>query len=106
VRSTYPIHGQSKQQEIQLLEIKTYPNPAADVVYVSLTHKHGDFTSKKLISADLLDLTGRLILHKNFGGEQELRFDIPINLRGFCFVKLIDSEGSVYTKKIVLARTK
>ncbi len=96
---------QSKRQEQQMINVKVYPNPAADVIYVSLDHRMGAvFTGKSVQSADLLDMTGRLLMHSTFGNNKEIRFDVPQYLQGFCFVKITDSEGYVYTKKIMIKK--
>lgn len=95
---------QSKQQEMSMIEVKTYPNPASDVVYVSLAHKMGKFTSKMVRSVELLDMVGRSLIKKNFTNNDELRFDIPEFLKGFCFIKVTDNEGNIYTQKIMLTK--
>lgn len=95
---------QYKKQEEKLISVKAYPNPAGDVVYVSLDHLMGDYTNKKIRHVELLDMTGKVLLQKVFENNALLRFDIPEYLNGFCFIKITDSEGKVYAKKIILMK--
>lgn len=94
---------QSKQQEEKWIVVKTYPNPAFDMVYVSLKHVLGDYTNKIVQRIALLDANGRMLLSKTFGNGAELRLDLPVWLHnGFYWLKVIDTENRVYTQKIVI----
>lgn len=97
---------QSKKQEAQMIEMKAYPNPAFDMVYVSLQHIMGKFTNKKINRVELLDLNGRVILSKQFESNAELRIDLPEWMNGFYLLKVIDSEKGVYTKKLVVNKVR
>ena len=95
---------QSKQQEESMIEVKTYPNPAADVIYISLIHKMGKFTNKVVRRVDILDLGGRVVLSKTFNSAEELRLNIPIVLNGMYMVKVTDSENEAYSKLVMFGR--
>lgn len=95
---------QSRKQEELLIEVKAFPNPAADVVYLSLQHKMGKYTNKQIVLAELYDMTGKLILTKTFTPAGELRFDIPYINNGNYMLKVTDNEGQAYTRKILIIR--
>jgi uncharacterized repeat protein (TIGR01451 family) len=94
---------QSKEEEINLVEVKTYPNPVNDVVYISLTHKMGDeFTNKLITKAEIVSMQGITVLTKEFDNQEEIRIDLPIDLRGIYLIKITDSEDKNYIKKIII----
>ena len=95
---------QSKQQEESMIVVKSWPNPAADVVYLSLTHKMGKHTNKRIRRVELVDLNGRTVLNKPLEEDAELRLELPAQARGLYLVKLTDSEGGVYTHKIFVQK--
>jgi len=94
---------QSKAEEIEMVEVKTFPNPVNDVVTISLTHKMGDeFTNKLITKAEIISLQGITVLSQEFDKQEEIRIDLPIDLRGFYLIKMTDSENISYTKKIII----
>jgi uncharacterized repeat protein (TIGR01451 family) len=95
---------QSKEQEAALIVVKTYPNPASDVVYVSLTHKMGKFTNREVSSIELYDLTGKRILIKSFRNNDELRVDIPALMSGYYLLKINDNEGNHYLHRLLISK--
>lgn len=95
---------QSKQQEESMIRVKTWPNPAGDVIYISLAHKMGKYTKKIITRIELIDMTGRSMLSRQFHSDAELRVDLPQQLRGVYLLKVLDSEGGVYTEKVVVRK--
>ncbi len=95
---------QSKPQEENMIEVKTYPNPAADVLFISLVHKMGKFTNKVVRRVDLLDLGGRVVLSKTFNSADELRLNIPIVLNGMYMVRITDSENVSYSQLVMFGK--
>lgn len=95
---------QSKQQEEEMIEIKTYPNPATDVLNFSLLHKQGKFTNKEIKLIELTDLYGRVVIKKALSNNSELRINLPQLLHGFYLLKITDTENKVYSKKIMIGK--
>jgi len=95
---------QSKKQEQQYIVVKTYPNPAADVLYVSLEHLMGKFTRKNIRRVELMDFFGRTVISKYFAAGEETRMDLPRYLQGIFLVKVTDSEDNIYTKQVIVRR--
>lgn len=97
---------QSKQQEEELIEVKTYPNPASDVLNFSLQHKFGKFTNKEIATVELTDLYGRTIIKKAITNGSELRIDLPrLTPTGYYLLKITDTENKVYTKRIMIQKS-
>lgn len=96
---------QSRTQEQQMIVVKTWPNPASDVIYISLEHKMGHFTRKQVSRVEMLDMAGRSLLTKVFSATDELRLDLPVWLNGFYFLKVTDTEGVNYTQKVWIRKT-
>jgi uncharacterized repeat protein (TIGR01451 family) len=97
---------QSVGEEESLISIQAYPNPAADVLYVSLKHKMGNFTERKIAGVELVDMLGRVQMSQSFSAGSEVRLDLPIWLNGFYIVKITDTQGNIYTKKLLVRKTK
>jgi hypothetical protein len=95
---------QSKQQEEEMIEVKTYPNPATDVLNFSLLHKQGKFTNKTIKLAELTDMYGRVVIRKAINSNSELRINLPQLLQGFFILKITDTENKVYSKKIMIGK--
>lgn len=95
---------QSKDKELQLIDVSMYPNPAHDVVYISLKHKNGNDYTKKLVSkASIITLQGNVVLEKLFNGEEEIRIDLPIQYQGVYIMKITDSDGKDYFEKLTVS---
>jgi uncharacterized repeat protein (TIGR01451 family) len=97
---------QSARQEQQMIVVKSWPNPAMDVIYLNLEHRMGKFTERQIRQVDFIDLNGRRILTKTFGPADELRVDIPVLLNGFYMLKLTDTKGVTYTHKTYIRKTR
>jgi hypothetical protein len=80
------------------MEIKMYPNPTKGLVTV-------EFNSTNIYDVDLsvLDITGKLILRKQYSAAERISFDMSNQVSGMYFVKLgIDDKQIV--KKLILDR--
>lgn len=98
---------QTSMQEQEMIEVKTYPNPAADVIYFSLRHKMGEaFTNREINKVTMFDLSGRPMFTKKFSPKEEWRVDLPVWLNGFYLMKIEDSQGRSYTTKIYVRKTR
>lgn len=97
---------QSKQQEEEMIVVKTYPNPTSDVVMFSLQHKMGKFTEKEIKYAEITDMFGRVLIKKSFAKNDELRINLPEILQGFYLLKITDSEHKTYSQKILVQKNK
>jgi uncharacterized repeat protein (TIGR01451 family) len=97
---------QSKSQEEQLLEVKAYPNPAADVVYLKLEHKFGKFTNRRITMIEMIDMSGRNILTKQFTETDELRLNLPLWLNGFFYIRITDNERNTYVQRILVRKNR
>lgn len=94
---------QSKAEEIEMVEVRTFPNPVNDVVYINLNHKMGgEYTNKLITKAEIVSMQGITVLTKRFDNQEEIRIDLPIDLRGFYLIKMTDSENKNYIKKIII----
>lgn len=94
---------QSKAQEQEMTVVHLYPNPVNDVAFIRLEHRKGaEYTRKKIIRAEVIDINGVLILEKNFSPSEEVRIDLPLQIKGYYLLKVTDSENKSYTKKMVV----
>lgn len=94
---------QSKASEEDMILVTLYPNPVNDVAYVGLQHKKGDeFTQKQLVKAEIVTLQGNTVLTKVFSPNEEVRIDLPLALRGLYLLKVTDTEGGTYVKKMAV----
>lgn len=76
------------------LSFEIYPNPVEDVLNV-------DFKNINAKSLVIVSLTGKVILEKNIGPEQnKLQFSINLEA-GIYFAKVYSNEGEVVTKKFI-----
>jgi hypothetical protein len=83
--------------------VNLYPNPVNDVAYISLRHQHGEeYTSKQISHAEVLTLQGNMVLSKDFNAMEEIRIDMPIDFKGLYILKIVDSEGKVYIRKMAV----
>ncbi|MBL0132514.1 MAG: VCBS repeat-containing protein [Chitinophagaceae bacterium] len=95
---------QSKQQELSMLEVKAYPNPAMDVIYISLKHKMGKYSNKIISKVEMVDMSGRVLLTKNVNNNEEVRINLPEWFKGFYFIKVTDSENQVFVDKVMVVK--
>lgn len=94
---------QSKEQEQEMTVVYLYPNPVNDVAFIRLEHRKGsEFTRKKIIKAEVIDVNGVLILEKNFTPSEEVRIDLPLQIKGYYLLKVTDSDNKAYTKKMIV----
>ena len=81
-------------QEGDLVEIKVYPNPAADFINVTIPH---DISAV----ARIYDINGREVLHKNIENSHRVSFDISALSKGYYFVQLTNDQEK-YTAKFIV----
>lgn len=94
---------QSKAQEQEMTFVHLYPNPVNDVAFIRLEHRKGsEYTRKKIIKAEVIDVNGVLILEKNFSASEEVRIDLPLQIKGYYLLKVTDSDNKAYTKKMIV----
>ncbi|KQK25088.1 hypothetical protein AR438_13225 [Chryseobacterium aquaticum] len=94
---------QSKAQEQEMTVVHLYPNPVNDVAFIRLEHRKGsEYTRKKIIKAEVIDVSGVLILEKNFSASEEVRIDLPLQIKGYYLLKVTDSDNKAYTKKMIV----
>ena len=94
---------QSKEDEQEMIVVTLFPNPVNDVAYISLRHQKGnEFTAKKINSAEILTLQGNVVLSKEFNSLEEIRIDMPLELKGLYILKVTDTEGKTYVRKMVV----
>lgn len=90
----------SARQEQSMVEVKTYPNPASDVILVSLHDKLGKLTNRIIARIELTDLNGRVLLTKYTQDPNDVRINIPEWMNGFYLLKVTDTKNSIYTRKV------
>ncbi len=94
---------QSKEKEEEMTVVHLYPNPVNDVAFIRLEHRKGsEYTRKQIIKADVFDLNGVIILEKKFNASEEVRVDLPLEIKGYYILKVTDSENKSYTKKMLV----
>ncbi|WP_162071742.1 FG-GAP-like repeat-containing protein [Chryseobacterium fistulae] len=94
---------QSKEDEQKMIEVVLYPNPMTDVAYVLLKHRlGGEFTNKKINKAEIFDYQGHNVLNKEAKSVEELKIDLPMEIKGVYLLKVTDSEGKTYSKKMMV----
>ncbi|SFW77754.1 FG-GAP-like repeat-containing protein [Chitinophaga sancti] len=95
---------QSYQQEEKLIEVAAYPNPAIDVINLSLSHKMGDYTNKYIRAVSLSNILGEVVFQKLFNPGDECRINLPVTLKGVVLLKVVDNDGDFYVKKILVSK--
>lgn len=94
---------QSKEQEQEMTVVYLYPNPVNDVASIRLEHRKGmEYTRKKIIKAEVIDVNGVLILEKNFSPSEEVKINLPLEIKGYYLLKVTDSDNKAYTKKMIV----
>lgn len=94
---------QSKTEEQEMIAVNLYPNPVNDVAYISLRHQQGnEFTAKNISHAEVLTLQGNIVLSKEFNATEEIRIDMPIDFKGLYILKIVDTEGKTYIRKMAV----
>ena len=94
---------QSKAREEELTVVQLYPNPVNDVAFIRLEHRKGsEYTRKQIVKADVFDLNGVRVLEKNFSPSEEVRIDLPLEIKGYYLLKVTDSENKSYTRKMLV----
>ncbi|KAA3648556.1 MAG: T9SS C-terminal target domain-containing protein [Bacteroidetes bacterium] len=82
-------------------EIAVFPNPASEYTYIKL-----NLNSAEFVEIELLDLTGKLVLSKNFGvlgkGAQTLNIDINGFKSGIYFFRIGIGQQKIMKKISVL----
>lgn len=73
---------------------KVYPNPANNMLYVELPEA-------KLISIDIVDLSGKLVLQANANGG-ELATDVSALQTGIYIVRITDQAGNLANRKLLI----
>jgi hypothetical protein len=83
--------------------VHLYPNPVNDVAFIRLEHiKGSEYTRKKITKAEIIDVNGVLILEKNFSPSEEVKIDLPLQIKGYYLLKVTDSDNKAYTKKMIV----
>ncbi|RZJ90114.1 MAG: hypothetical protein EOO20_09105 [Chryseobacterium sp.] len=94
---------QSKEKEEEMTFVQLYPNPVNDVAFIRLEHRKGsEYTRKQIVKADVFDLNGIRVLEKNFSPSEEVRIDLPLEIKGYYLLRVTDSENKAYTKKMLV----
>ncbi len=79
-------------------EITVYPNPANDIVNISLKGLYGE------LAIQITDIQGNVILNENLeasNGEYKKQFDFSKFAKGLYFIKLMNNE-SIRTEKVII----
>ncbi len=78
------------------IEINMYPNPTRGLVNIKIN-------SSNIADVDLavLDITGKLVLRKQYSVAEEITFDMSGKVSGMYFVQ-IQTEGKQFVKKLVV----
>ncbi|MCX6316792.1 MAG: FG-GAP-like repeat-containing protein [Bacteroidetes bacterium] len=97
---------QSRAQEESMIWVKSYPNPAGDVIFVSLEHKMGKYTQKLIRRVELLNMIGQLQPTRQSEDNGIVRLELPVGVSGFHLVRVTDNEGAVYTCKVLIWKEK
>jgi hypothetical protein len=61
---------------------------------------------KQIKQAEILTLQGIVVLTKEFNLSEEIRMDMPIDLKGLYILKITDNEGKTYSKKMIVRSRK
>ena len=87
------------QIENNLSVFSVFPNPAEDVLNIEI-----EFKELADIRISLLDVMGRTVLDFNDASVQVGKYNLNVNAltKGVYFVRLIESDGSSRTKKIII----
>lgn len=87
------------QIENNLSVFSVFPNPAEDVLNIEI-----EFKDLADIRISLLDVMGRTVLDFNDASVQVGKYNLNVNAltKGVYFVRLIESDGSSRTKKIII----
>jgi plastocyanin len=81
--------------ESNLSSIRIFPNPAKDVVKISLDN---GFNNTRI---SLVDLTGKIIFDRPFAGTNEVTLNVGDLTRGYYFVKIFLNNETI-TRRVIL----
>ncbi len=77
-------------------QFKVYPNPVVDeVLYLEST------TDSKIISVELYNLSGQVLLNKKFAKVEKAKLSIPNFAKGQYFIK-VETDKGAFSKKIMV----
>lgn len=94
---------QSKEKEEEMVAVNLYPNPVNDVAFISLQHQKGsEFTNKQITKAEIFTMEGLPILVKEFNSLEEVKIDLPTEIRGVYLLKITDTENKNYIRKMLV----
>ncbi len=89
-----------QNQTSVLSQVSVFPNPTAEILNFKF-----NLTTEQLVSAELFDETGKLMVSKDFGklqGESQQILNINNIAKGIYFIKVTTPSGISEIKKIVI----
>ena len=94
---------QSKEKEEDLVSVTLYPNPVNDVAFLGLQHQKGEeFTTKKITKAEIITLQGLTVMTAHFDALDEIRMNLPTDFKGIYLVRITDTDGVNYMRKMMV----
>jgi len=93
---TIVLYRESSISEINDYNISIFPNPANEIIYINANKRN---TINKII---LRDLTGRILLDKNFNNLKKTNIITNAYERGTYFIEIHSEKGIFNTKIIIL----
>ena len=94
---------QSKEKEADLVVVTLYPNPVNDVAFLGLQHQKGEeFTTKKITKAEIITLQGLTVMTAYFNALDEVRMNLPTEYKGIYLVRITDTDGLTYVRKMMV----
>ena len=96
------------QEQSITLESSVYPNPATDylTLKVSNTDSGDNSTSNSLLSFQLFDMNGTLLISKDLAGSNETGINMDKYVPATYFLKLFRDNKEIKTYKIIKNRRK
>lgn len=85
------------EMDQELVRMKFFPNPTSGQLFISST--------QSIASAEVYDLSGRKLLHKNYGNEGDQEVTLNLNsLSNGVYVIKASSKGKIFTERLVVSR--
>jgi hypothetical protein len=76
--------------------VRIFPNPAKDFIKISISKSSDNST------ISLIDLTGKIIIERLAGNDQEITLNVQDLPSGYYFLKVLSKDEAI-TKKVILA---
>ena len=72
------------------------------MLYKKQHQKGEEFTNKKITKAEIITLQGLTVMTTYFNAEEEVRINLPTDYKGIYLVRITDTDGLTYVRKMMV----